>query len=167
MTLLPAFSSKASLHFIIPNTFTFPAQILSGECSPSGADHSSVGALKAEGPASNKFLHVYLCAGHSSSMDPSGAANSFRTSPSAPAWSPPRLLCWYLLHSGHPWVAGGQELLCDFLQWLQRNFYSSARNTSCLFSYLGVCSIVPLTFSSLLPLIDVQWFCPFLKIFSL
>lgn len=62
----------------------------------------------------------------------------------------------------------GQELLADFLQWLQRNFCSSAWNTSCLsfFSYLGVCSIVPLAFSSLIPLTAVQWLCPFLKIFS-
>lgn len=107
------------------------------------------------------------CAGYSSSMDPSGALNSFRASPSAPVWSPPRLLSWYLLHNGLPCVSGGQEILYDFLQWLQRNFCSSAWNTCCpSFSFLDVCSIVPLIFSSLLPATAVQRFCPLLKVFS-
>lgn len=135
--------------------------MLSEGRSPSGTDHSSPGALQVEVPASNHLLHVFLCTGHSSSMDSSGATNSFRASPPASVWSPARLLCWYLLHNGHPYVAGGQELFYGFFQWLQRN-----NSRPSFFSYLGVCSIVPLTFSSLLPLQAVQLFCPFLKIFS-
>lgn len=49
-----------SQHFHLPRAA--PAQILSGECTPSGTDPSSAGALQAEFPASSQFLHVFpLC----------------------------------------------------------------------------------------------------------
>lgn len=117
MTFLPTSFSKALLHFVIPNTSTFHKlpQHRSSQWSVVLQEQSTPVLV----PCRLKFLPATsscMCssAQASSSMDPSWAANSFRASPPAPVWSPPRLLCWYLLHNSHHVLQGDKSFSLIF-----------------------------------------------------